>query len=85
VPQANEVAPEKTGEWKHNIYVGRPQDVKAEFEIKAMWVDLRSHRALETFFQSQCRQVNGESPYNYPGIKLPEGTPTAQVTVTRLN
>jgi len=84
-PQGSEVVREKTGEWKHNVYIGRPQDAKVEFEIKAMWVDLRSHRALENYFQFQCRKVNNECLHNCPGIRLPEGIPTAQVTVIRLN
>ena len=85
VPQGDEVVPAPNCEWKHAIYLGRPGDPKVDFEIRAVWVDLKAHQELETYFKFQCRKTNNRYPDDCPGVRLPEGTPADQVRVLRVN
>jgi hypothetical protein len=83
LPQDEEVQPDADGNWMHNVYVGRAQDCGLDFEIKAAWVDSESNRKLKAYFQLRCKSVKTEYPDNCPGIRLPQGNPTAQVAIIR--
>ncbi|OLD27722.1 MAG: hypothetical protein AUJ04_03375 [Acidobacteria bacterium 13_1_40CM_3_55_6] len=69
MPQADEVLLEPDGKWKHVIFLGKEEESKAVFEIRAVWVDLEAHRELETYFKALCRKADKRYPDGCPGIR----------------
>jgi hypothetical protein len=77
-PQMNAVNLEPNGHWEMIAFLGGPQDVGFEFEITATWVDSSSNKMLNDYMTA------GNQTGNYPGIKLPEGSPSTNVTVKKV-
>ena len=78
-PQLGEVAVEGDGSWKQSAFLGQPQDVGFDFEVLALWVDPQVHSEMESYL------IQGERSGRYPGIRLPEGSPKAKVTVKKVD
>jgi hypothetical protein len=76
-PQGGEVKVDENGEWTQGAFVGRPEDVGFKFEIVATWVNAAVHKDLIDYLQTV------ERTGRYPGIRLPEGSPEARVTVRK--
>ena len=78
-PQSGVVDVADSGEWVIDVHLGGNQDIGHPFEIRAVWVDKDVHRKMEEWLE------RSEQTGKYPPIPLPEGTPSAQVTVTRIS
>ncbi|OLD27721.1 MAG: hypothetical protein AUJ04_03370 [Acidobacteria bacterium 13_1_40CM_3_55_6] len=76
-PQGGEIELDEKDEWLQSTFVGQPQDVGFKFEIVAMWVSDSVHKDLIDYLQTS------EKTGRYPGIRLPEGSPVARVTVRK--
>jgi hypothetical protein len=76
-PQGGEIEPDDRGEWMQSAFIGESRDVGFKFEIVAMWVSDSIHKDLTNYLQSV--EKTGE----YPGIRLPEGSPIARITVNK--
>ena len=76
-PQGGEIAVDDHGEWMQSAFIGEPRDVGFKFEIVAMWVSDSTHQDLTNYLQSV------EKTGQFPGIRLPEGSPVARVTVKK--
>lgn len=85
VPQDNDVVPDPDGAWKHVVFLGAEKESNLNFEIKAVWVDSKSHRDLLSHVQSRCKDEKNQWSDRCPGIRFPEGDPIALVTVRRSN
>jgi len=77
-PQGGSVKLKENGEWAQGVFIGGPQDIGFDFEIKAIWVDEKTDRRLKDYL------AEGEKTGNFPGIPLPEGSPIAEVTVRKV-
>ncbi len=77
-PQTGVVKVNEDGRWLIGVTLGQPQDVGFNFEIKAIWVDKNIHNQMEEYL------VSGEKTNSYPPIRLPEGEPSAQVTIKKV-
>ncbi len=77
-PQGGAIKLKKNGEWKQGVFLGGPQDIGFDFEIKAIWVDEKTNRRLKDYF------AEGNRTGNFPGIPLPDGSPSAEVTVHKV-
>jgi hypothetical protein len=82
LPQAGKVELEINGEWEKDVYLRRERDNDINFDIKAVWVDKKSHEYLEKYIQL-WDIARKKFPEGCPGIRPPEGAPTAQVKVRR--
>jgi hypothetical protein len=76
-PQGGEVKPEQNGEWMQGVFLGESQDVGFNFEIVAKWVSESIHKDMITYLQT------GDTTGRYPGIRLPDGSPEARITVKK--
>lgn len=76
-PQGGEAEIGENGEWVQSTFIGQPQDVGFKFEIVAIWVSDSIHKDLIDYLQTI------EKTGRYPGIRLPEGSPVARVTVRK--
>lgn len=76
-PQVSAIKPDSRGNWSRDTRIGEKQDIGSYFEIKAIWVDSLAHRELNgriDIYRTEQR---------YPGIALPEGSPSTSVIVKR--
>lgn len=76
-PQGGEIEVEGNGEWDQGVLVGQPHDISFKFNIVAIWVDEVAHKDLTSYMQ------RGEKDGKFPGIRLPNGAPSIQVTVRK--
>jgi hypothetical protein len=76
-PQGGEIEIGENGEWMQSVFIGEPHDVGFKFEVVAIWVSESINKDLIVYLQS------GEKTGRYPGMRLPEGSPRAQVTVRK--
>jgi hypothetical protein len=83
IAQHKEVKPESNGKWRHYVLIPEPKEIPARFQIKAVWVDTKSHQDLVSHIQSLCTNVDGERSERCPGVRVPESNVTASVTVIR--
>lgn len=77
-PQRGEVIVEENGEWVQGASLGGEQDIGFDFELKVIWVNEEVHEQMEEYL------AKGEATGRYPGIRLPEGGPSVQVTVKKV-
>lgn len=78
-PQGGEVLVEDDGSWMQSSFLGNAADVGFKFEVKVMWVDEDVHTQMEDYLH------RGESAQYFPGIRLPEGSPVAEVTCKKVS
>ncbi|HEB35871.1 hypothetical protein LCGC14_0843930 [marine sediment metagenome] len=78
-PQPGPLSIEPDGRWSGIAFLGGSQDISFDFEIKAMWVGSSVDRMLRNYLR------RGEETKNYPGMRLPEGSPSAMVTVKKVS
>jgi hypothetical protein len=76
-PQGGAAQVGENGDWMQSIFIGQPQDVGFDFEIVAIWVSESINKDLIDYFVSAAKTDR------YPGMRLPEGSPRAQVTVRK--
>ena len=77
-PQGGTVNVKENGEWRQGVFLGKPEDIGFDFEIKAQWVDEKVNRQLKDYL------AKGEATRHYPGIVLPDGAPVAKLIVHKL-
>lgn len=77
-PQPGPVNLEEDGRWSGVAFLGGPQDIGFDFEIKALWVDSSVNEMLKDYLR------RGDQAGEYFGIALPEGSPSAMVTVKKV-
>lgn len=77
-PQRGEINVEEDGTWMQGAYLGGEQDVGFDFEIIVQWIDEQTHTRMVNYL------ANGEATGDFPGIKLPEGSPSARVVVKKV-
>ena len=78
-PQGGEVLVEDDGSWMQSAFMGNEADIGFKFEVKVMWVDEDVHSQMEEYLQ------RGEATQHFPGIRLPEGSPVAEVTCKKVS
>jgi hypothetical protein len=77
-PQGGTVKLKANGDWRQGVFLGGPQDIGFDFEIKAIWVNSKINSRLKDYL------AEGEATGHYPGIKLPEGAPIAILIVHKV-
>ncbi len=77
-PQTGVITVKEDGKWLIGVALGQQQDIGFDFEIQAIWVDESVHNQMEAYLAS------GEKNNSYPPIRLPEGGPSAQVTIKKV-
>ncbi|HAJ80775.1 MAG TPA: hypothetical protein DCO75_13515, partial [Fibrobacteres bacterium] len=77
-PQTNAVKIRADGTWLQTVGIGQPQDIDFEFEIKAIWLNEADHNNMVQYMR------DGTKNNDWPSIELPEGSPSAIVTVTKV-
>lgn len=76
-PQGGEITLDEKDEWMQSAFIGQAQDVGFKFELVTIWVNDAIHKDLIDYLQTS------EKTGRYPGIRLPEGSPVARVTVRK--
>ncbi|RMH17290.1 MAG: hypothetical protein D6696_16105 [Acidobacteria bacterium] len=76
-PQSGEILLEEDGTWQQSAFLGQPQDVGFDFELVVRWVSDDVHRRMVDYLS------RGEATGHFPGIRLPDGEPSATVTVRK--
>lgn len=77
-PQGGTVQLKENGEWRQGVFLGQPHDAGFDFEIIVMWVDEKTNREMKDYL------AKGEKTGHYPGIPLPDGSPSAKVTIHKV-
>ena len=77
-PQRGGIKLKPDGTWRQGAHLGGSQDIGFDFEITAIWVDRKTNQDLKTYLSK------GEKSGHYPGMLLPEGEPSALVTVHKV-
>lgn len=78
-PQGGRVVPDDSGLWRQVVQLGQPRDIGFDFEIAAIWVNDLLNQELRDYL------VRGENEGRWPGIRLPEGSPCAVITVHKVS
>ena len=74
-PQGGSVTIKDYGEWRQGVFLGGPQDIGFDFEIKAIWIDKKESQKLNDYL------AKGSATGSYQGIALPDGSPSTMVIV----
>ena len=77
-PQGGTVELKDDGSWRQGVFLGTPEDIGFDFVITAIWVDGKTNRELKDYL------ARGEKTQHYPGISLPDGSPSAEVVVHKV-
>ena len=78
-PQIGEILLDADGSWIQSAFLGQARDVGFDFEIRAIWVDAGTHNQLTSYL------AHGAQTGSYPGMALPAGSPSAQITVEKVS
>ena len=78
-PQRGVVKLKPDGSWRQGAFLGSYDDIGFDFEITAIWVDEKVSQALVQYL------ATGEATGSYPGMRLPDGEPTAMVVVHKVS
>ena len=73
-PQLGEIPVDsKQKSWKQTAFLGTKHDIGHDFEIKVIWLNQTNHEKMQRYMEKA----------DYHGIPLPDGEPSAMVTVKK--